>query len=180
MKCSKCEAIIPEGRLKILPGTKECVQCSSEEQNMVRTVITGKTTYSEIEVIKNKNTKEYLKRLEGKGRTGFGSMLYRGSRNEPSASKVSLKSNIRQIPKFTQEHFERVLKETLNWIDHDKDYGLDIAKKALKNETISGPQYRQIIQIVEVMKPTPVEKKKQIKQESVDEEILHVFRNWKY
>jgi len=179
MKCSKCDATIPKGRLKILPGTKECVQCSSEEQNMVRTVITGKTTYSEIEVIKNKKTKEYLKRLEGKGRTGFGSMLYRGSRNEPSASKVSLKSNIRQIPKFTKEHFDKVLKEAIDWLDYDKQYSIKKVEKALKNEMISGPQYRQILQILEVMSPAEVRVQKEVKQESVDEEILHAFRNWK-
>ena len=54
MKCSKCDEIIPKGRLKILPGTKECVECSSTEPNMVRTIITGKTTYSEIEVQRDK------------------------------------------------------------------------------------------------------------------------------
>jgi len=179
MKCSKCDEIIPKGRLKILPDTKECVECSSTEPNMVRTIITGKTTYSEIEVIKNKETKEYLQRLEGKGRTGFGSMLYRGSRNEPSASKVSLKSNVRQIPLYTKEHFDKVLKEAIGWLDYDKDYSIKKVEKALKNEMISGPQYRQILEILEVMSPTEVRVKKEVKQEKVDEEIVHAFRNWK-
>ena len=179
MKCSKCEGTIPEGRLKILPGTKECVECSSTEPNMVRTIITGKTTYSEIEVIKNKETKEYLRRLEGKGRTGFGSMLYRGSRNEPSASKVSLKSNVRQIPLYTKEHFDKVLKEAIGWLDYDKEYSIKKVEKALSNEMISGPQYRQILEILEVMSPTEVRVKKEVKQEKADEEIVHAFRNWK-
>ena len=62
--------------------------------NLVRSVITGKTTYSEWEVIKNKDTKEQLKRLEGKGRRGFGSMLYRGSRQEPSHKVEKTGGNI--------------------------------------------------------------------------------------
>ena len=57
MHCIKCNCKIPKGRLRILPNAKECVKCSSEDLNMVRSVITGKTTYSEWEVIKNKETK---------------------------------------------------------------------------------------------------------------------------
>jgi len=178
-KCRRCLELIPEARLKALPGTKECVECSSVEMNVVRTVITGKTTYSEVEVIKNDDTKKYLKRLEGKGRTGFGSMLYRGTRNEGSASKISLDSNIRQIPLYTKEHFDKVLKEAIGWLDYDKDYSIKKVEKALKNEMISGPQYRQILEILEVMSPTEVSVKKEVKQEKVDEEIVHAFRNWK-
>ena len=58
MKCKHCNNQIPEARLKALPNTKECVSCSSEERNLVRTIITGKTTYSEWEVVKNKETKD--------------------------------------------------------------------------------------------------------------------------
>tara|TARA_R100000541_G_scaffold753_4_gene4363 strand:+ start:7795 stop:8352 length:558 start_codon:yes stop_codon:yes gene_type:complete len=177
--CHKCNTPIPIARLKILPETIECVECSSTEQNMVRTIITGKTTYSEIEVIKNKDTKEYLQRLEGKGRTGFGSMLYRGSRNEGSSSKISLDSNIRQIPLYTKEHFEKALREAVIWLDHDKQYAIEKVTTALDNESISGSQYRQILEILEVMSPTEVRVKKEVKQESVDEEIVHAFRNWK-
>jgi len=177
--CHKCNAPIPIARLKILPETVECVSCSSTEQNMVRTIITGKTTYSEIEVIKNKDTKEYLQRLEGKGRTGFGSMLYRGTRNEGSASKISLDSNIRQIPLYTKEHFETALKEAMIWLDHDKEYAIEKVTTALDNESISGSQYRQILEILEVLSPTEVRVKKKVKQEKVDEEIVHAFRNWK-
>jgi hypothetical protein len=76
-KCISCEELIPKARLKALPHTKECVQCSSEERNMVRSVITGKNTYSEIEVIKSKEGKQNMSRIEGRGRVGYGSMLYR-------------------------------------------------------------------------------------------------------
>ena len=111
MKCIKCNEPIPEGRLKILPNAKECVGCSSTERNYVRPIISGKTTYSEVEVIKNKDTKDYLRRLDSKGRQGFGSMLYRASRTETSSPSASLKTNIRKLPEFSQEVYQNVLRE---------------------------------------------------------------------
>ena len=61
MDCIKCNSQIPEGRIQILPNTKTCVNCSSTSQWYARPVITGKTTYSEVEVIKDTNAiKELL------------------------------------------------------------------------------------------------------------------------
>ena len=77
MDCIKCNSEIPEGRIQILPNTKTCVNCSSTSQWYARAVITGKTTYSEVEVIKDTNTIKEMKRFDSKGRTGFGSSLYR-------------------------------------------------------------------------------------------------------
>ena len=110
MYCIKCNSKIPKGRLRILPDAKECVKCSSEDLNMVRSVITGKTTYSEWEVIKNKETKDQMKRLEGKGRRGFGSMLYRGSKQEPSHKVNSTGGNIRlHVKTYTHDKLEKVM-----------------------------------------------------------------------
>ena len=180
MKCKHCQSVIPQARLKILPNTKECVECSSAERNYVRTIISGKTTYSEVEVIKNNDTKEYLKRLDSKGRQGFGSMLYRASRNENNSFSSSLKTNIRKLPEFSKEEYKNVLKEAIDWLDHDKDYALKIVEKAYKNEKISGINRRHALEIIETLKPTiKKEIKTKVETTPVDEEILHVFRNWK-
>ena len=152
MKCEKCDNIIPAGRLKILPNTKECVECSSTEQNMVRAVITGKTTYSEIEVIKNKKTKDYLGKLVGRGRRGFGSMLYRGSRREVGAKDVRLGKTMAIMRQPTKEDLERVGKEVMWYKElgmHDK--AEKIMKEALENRAISGMQYRQLNEIIKHM-----------------------------
>jgi hypothetical protein len=105
MHCSKCQVKIPKARLRAVPNTKTCVECSDVERNYVRTIISGKTTYSEWEVIKNKDTKEYLKQLDSKGRTGFGSMLYRASKSipEPKASELSKvpKRAMRRLPEYS-------------------------------------------------------------------------------
>ena len=53
MNCISCDVIIPEARLKAIPGTKECVKCSTEDKVAVQTIISGKNTYSEVEIIKN-------------------------------------------------------------------------------------------------------------------------------
>ncbi len=150
MNCCKCYKPIPELRLKALPNTKECIECSSEERNMVRAVITGKTTYSEIEVIKNKKTKEYLNGLIGKGRRGFGSMLHRSSGSDSSPSRVKIgtgSSRILRMP--TKEDFDRIGKQVMFYYDLEMpDKANNILQEALDNEHITGIQYRQLKEIV--------------------------------
>ena len=181
MDCCKCCKPIPEARLKALPDTKTCVECSSVERDYVRTIISGKTTYSEVEVIKNKDTKEYLRKLDSKGRQGFGSMLYRASKSipEPKASNVKLNTRVaRTMPEFTRANFEKVLEEAMLFLD-DKDYAIQKVEKAYEQEMISGLQRRQILEILEVFKPTTKVVKPKVEQEPVDDEILHAFKNWK-
>ena len=181
MDCCKCYKPIPEARLKALPNTKTCVECSSVERDYVRTIISGKTTYSEVEVIKNKDTKEYLQKLDSKGRQGFGSMLYRASKSipEPKASNVKLNTRVARImPEFTRANFEKVLEEAMLFLD-DKDYAIQKVEKAYEQEMISGIQRRQILEILNVFKPTSKVVKPKVEPEPVDDEILHAFRNWK-
>ena len=181
MDCCKCYKPIPEARLKALPNTKTCIECSSVERDYVRTIISGKTTYSEVEVIKNKDTKEYLRKLDSKGRQGFGSMLYRASKSipEPKASNIKLNTRVaRTMPEFTRANFEKVLEEAMLFLD-DKDYAIQKVEKACEQEMISGVQRRQILEILEVFKPTTKVVKPKVEQEPVDDEILHAFRNWK-
>ena len=181
MDCCKCYKPIPEARLKALPNTKTCIECSSVERDYVRTIISGKTTYSEVEVIKNKDTKDYLRKLDSKGRQGFGSMLYRASKSipEPKSSNVKLGTRVaRKMPEFTRVNFEKVLEEAMLFLD-DKDYAIQKVEKACEQEMISGVQRRQILEILEVFKPTTKVVKPKVEQEPVDDEILHAFRNWK-
>ena len=90
MNCICCGVIIPEARLKAVPGTKVCVNCSTEEKVAVQTIISGKNTYSEVEIIKNKETKKELDRITGRGRRGFGSMLYKGGKGSKEFTDVKL------------------------------------------------------------------------------------------
>ena len=67
----------------------------------------------------------------------------------------------------------------MEWLDHDKNHAIQKIEKACKEEKISGIQRRRALEILDVFKPTPKMVKKKIEQEPVDDEILHVFRNWK-
>jgi hypothetical protein len=80
MDCIKCQEEIPQGRLVILPDTRTCVQCSTAGKWYARPVITGKTTYSEVEIIKDEDTAAEMKRYDASGRTGFGSSISRVKR----------------------------------------------------------------------------------------------------
>ena len=153
MNCSNCHNPIPKPRLRALPNTKECIVCSSEEQNMVRSVITGKTTYSEIEVIKNKDTKEYLNALVGKGRRGFGSMLHRSTGADPNPTKIKLGAgSTRVLTMPTKEDFERIGKKVMLYMELEMPDKADrIMQDALNNIHITGIQYRQLKQIIKHM-----------------------------
>jgi len=80
MNCTKCQTEIPAARLLILPTTRTCVQCSTASKWYARAVITGKTTYCEVEVIKDEAAAEEMKRYDASGRTGWGSSLHRVKR----------------------------------------------------------------------------------------------------
>ena len=77
MNCIKCNKEVHPLRVKALPNTKTCVGCSTTAPVYARPVITSKTTYSEIEIIKDPVAAAEMRRWDSKGRTGYGSSLYR-------------------------------------------------------------------------------------------------------
>lgn len=69
MICISCTSTIPEGRLKILPGTRTCVNCSTTQRVGGHTVISGKNTYSEVQIVSAEMARD-LNRMQS--RRGFG------------------------------------------------------------------------------------------------------------
>ena len=53
------------------------MNCSTTAPIYARPIISGKTTYSELEIIKDPVAAEEMRRWDRKGRTGYGSSLYR-------------------------------------------------------------------------------------------------------
>lgn len=49
--CCRCGGEIPPLRLKAIPSTKTCVNCSSVQRVGGHTVISGKNTYSELQIL---------------------------------------------------------------------------------------------------------------------------------
>jgi hypothetical protein len=69
MICIKCQSEIPAARIKALPSAKTCVQCSDTSKIGCHTIISGKNTYSEIQLV-DRETSANLYRMQS--RKGFG------------------------------------------------------------------------------------------------------------
>ena len=76
MICIKCTEDINPLRIKALPDTKVCVNCSTTKAWYVRNVIAGKTEYAETEIIKDSDSADTIRKMDQ--RTGWGSNLYKG------------------------------------------------------------------------------------------------------
>ena len=76
MNCIKCNTKINPLRIKALPDTKTCVNCSTTKAWYVRNIIAGKTEYAETEIIKDRDAADTIRRMDQ--RTGWGSNLYKG------------------------------------------------------------------------------------------------------
>lgn len=75
MNCIKCGNIIPEARLKILPNTNCCVNCSTVQKKVGFQIIDGKTTYSELDIVDPDSEAAYnLSRMK---RNHFGAVYMR-------------------------------------------------------------------------------------------------------
>ncbi|MDX2195594.1 MAG: hypothetical protein NW207_04180 [Cytophagales bacterium] len=69
MLCLHCGIEIPIERLKILPHTHTCVQCSDTQRVYGHAVITGKTSYSEIEIVSEQTAQTLFEMQNRKGST---------------------------------------------------------------------------------------------------------------
>ena len=78
MICLSCGTTINPLRLKALPTTRTCVGCSTQDKWYTRNIISGKTDYSELEVIKDSDTASRFRQMDK--RSGWGSNLVKVSR----------------------------------------------------------------------------------------------------
>jgi hypothetical protein len=67
MNCCKCGGVIPPLRLKAIPSTKTCVNCSAVERVGGHTIISGKNTYSELQIVPMEVAVELSKKQYRKG-----------------------------------------------------------------------------------------------------------------
>ena len=70
MLCFNCKEVIPEGRLRAIPGTRTCVQCSTTEAWYVRPIISGESSYSELEIIKDPKDAAEMRKIDNDFRAG--------------------------------------------------------------------------------------------------------------
>jgi hypothetical protein len=67
MNCIHCNQQIPAARLKALPGTKTCIACSATGRVAGFPLITGKTTYSQLQIVDQNTAEELYAKQERKG-----------------------------------------------------------------------------------------------------------------
>lgn len=67
VNCYKCGEPIPEGRLKAIPTTKVCVNCSgvSKKRSVTITGGEGEDTYNDIVIMSQKEYENYFGPEEG-------------------------------------------------------------------------------------------------------------------
>jgi len=65
--CKACREPIPAARLKALPAAVTCIRCSSTERVAGFAVITGKTSYSEIQIVSQEHAQELYAKQDRKG-----------------------------------------------------------------------------------------------------------------
>lgn len=65
--CKRCGSQIPEARIKALPSATTCVMCSGTSRVSGVQIISGKTTYSEIQVVSSDVAKDFYQKQERRG-----------------------------------------------------------------------------------------------------------------
>lgn len=68
-KCTNCDQLIPEARLKALPSARTCVVCSTTGKVAGHAMISGKTEYSALQIV-DAETSARLSELQN--RKGYG------------------------------------------------------------------------------------------------------------
>lgn len=89
--CVNCGNRIPDGRLKAIPGVETCVQCSGTEKVAGFRVITGKSTYTELDIVCQRTYQELTKMQNRHGSVAAGVCMM-------SYNKAQLKDAIVGMP----------------------------------------------------------------------------------
>lgn len=176
MNCIKCQSEIPAQRIKILPNTKTCTNCSDEEAVGAVDIVYHKTGNT-IQIMDKKSADSINKSAR---RTGFGSLraMKGGSGGSDTSVKLGTKMCIPRQP--TQEDFEIVGKEMMNLIEwEDRDNIIVMLDSKLNNRTISSAHYRKLITILDQFKPEEVQAKVEKPDENISDDINWAFSNWK-
>ena len=175
MKCIKCSNSISQQRLKVLPSTKVCVNCSTVEAVGCVDICYHKTGNT-IQVMDKESAAKINKLSQ---RAGYGIMRgLRGGSTPKSTTKIVGNSG-RVMRMRTRQDFERAGKMAMSIMDSKgKDSAIKYLDGALESRMISGSHRRQLLEIVNTFMPDPVVEYS-VKEEVIDEEIEFAFRNWK-
>jgi hypothetical protein len=174
MNCTKCKEDIDSRRLKALPRTKVCVNCSTEEYVSCVDVIYHKTGNT-IQIM-DKESADKIKKLSR--RSGFGIMAgMKGGSGGGTSSKVLGNVTVFRIP--TEEDYQSVLLRLGEMIDFaSREKCLKYVERQYESKLISSKHLFNLKTIIDTLLPLP-KKEVVIIDDTLDEEVTHAFRNWK-
>jgi len=176
MKCTQCSNPIPKQRLKALPHTKVCVECSTEDAKGAVDIVYHKTGNT-IQIMDKESADAINKAAR---RTGFGSLRAMRGGSGGSTGKVELgaRGTIPRTP--TKEDFDRVGEQMMDMLDwNSRAEIIKFLEDKIKSRTISGTQYRKLVIILDQFKPEEKVINEPEVEVTVSEDIQHAFRNWK-
>ena len=174
MNCTKCKEDIDSRRLKALPKTKVCVNCSTAEAVSCVDVIYHKTGNT-IQIM-DKESADKINKLAK--RSGFGIMAgMKGGSG--GATKTTSLGNVAVWRVPTEEDYQRALKRVGELIDlENREKCLKYAQQQYDSKLINSKHLFNLRTIIDTLLPLP-KKDEVIIDETLDEEIIHTFRNWK-
>jgi len=174
MNCTKCKEDIDTRRLKALPKTKVCVNCSTAEAVSCVDVIYHKTGNT-IQIM-DKESADKINKLAK--RSGFGIMAgMKGGSG--GATKITSLGNVAVWRVPTEEDYQRALKRVGELIDlENREKCLKYAQQQYDSKLINSKHLFNLRTIIDTLLPLP-KKKELVRDETLDEEVTHAFRNWK-
>ena len=174
VKCIKCKETIDARRLNALPKTKVCVNCSTAEAVSCVDVIYHKTGNT-IQIM-DKESADKINKLAK--RSGFGIMAgMKGGSG--GATKTTSLGNVAVWRVPTEEDYQRALKRVGELIDlNNRERCLKYAQQQYDSKLINSKHLFNLRTIIDTLLPLP-KKKEVVRDETLDEEVTHAFRNWK-
>ena len=186
-KCTVCNSVIPEGRLKVLQTATTCTNCSTEEKWSGGHVIHHKTG-NEVCVIKDKKLAEEFQRMSS--RAGFGTM--RGMKPGVSGGAKSNGLAVGVAFQADKATFEEMGTKAMDLYEL---FGIDKVNRFLSEKVtervISFGQSQKILKLIEVVYSKEISQKKtekynpygkyepNIPKGSVSKEIEESFKYWR-
>jgi len=177
MNCVKCKEKIDDRRIKVLPKTKVCVKCSTTEA--VSCVdITYHKTGNTIQIMDKESADKINKMAK---RSGFGIMAGMKGGSGGGSSRLSTLGNssakIFRMP--TEEDYQRALQGLGLIIDtEDREKCFKYVDDQYDSKLISSKHCYNLRKIIDTLLPQP-KKEVTYRDETIDEEVTHAFRNWK-
>ena len=178
MNCIKCKEKIDDRRIKALPQTKVCVNCSTTEA--VSCVdITYHKTGNTIQIMDKESADKINKMAK---RSGFGIMAGMKGGSGGGSSKTTTLGNssakILRVP--TKYDYQSALKGLGEWIEtEDRELCLKYVQEQYESRKINSKHCFWLNTVIDKLLPKQAEEKHIEKEEVIDEEIQYAFRNWK-